>query len=555
MSPNLDSVMHQTESAFRRFSIVPVLLLAIVGLYLVALTACGGEETQPETTPVTAPDPTGTPIAAETPRVPATATPEPTAAPATENHLRIGNPKHNPPPAHPPRRKKRLRIRKFQRPPNQRKSPKDEMLSAYAAERANGPGAIFVGDPSQLIGPPPHDGLMFRFPADQYNLLSGAALLGSPELHIPSHMFIYTSDYYRNLITKANLTNPTELVSSGEEITIQHVCIDRQLAPCVLIQSYLAPNIARRTNGQVTLNVTSFVELQIDGQETLSQVGIGTLDMVNIYTGYVAGEAPVLEIQSLWGSAADWETSYLSLTDLAEDVDRLIEQETNGSQVFNRNWFAGADQWIYSNEPLAVAGDFEGLEIRVNSASQSDFIRGMGGDSVFTSLAELYTSLDQGIVDAAVYGALLAPSAKLFEVTGYMSGPLIGFGYTNNVINKDVWDEIPEDLQQIMIEEGAKAELEGLRLAPFQNVAAVAINQQVGMQTIPFSPEIQQYIQQVVVPEYVIPGWLGRLGFPGRNEGIVEVYNKKSSPYSGIWINEDGSIGQVEVTKGTSADQ
>ena len=526
-----------------RFAAIVAVLAA-----LLLVAACGGDDSdetattvQPAATATSAP-PTERPTPAPEPTEP----PQPTAAPAATPQSAV--PTERPTPAPEPTE-----------PPQPTAAPAgpspEEALAAYAAENANGPGAIFVGDPTQLIGPPPHEGLMFDFPEDRFTQMSGLALLGSPELQIPGHMFIFTSDYYRDLIEKANLTNPTELVSSGQQITIQHACIDRQLPTCVLFQTYLAPNIARRTNGQVNLTVTSFAELQIDGQATLSQVGQGILDMVNIYTGYVAGEAPVLEIQSLWGSSLDWETTYLSLVDLAEDVDRLIEQETDGSRVLNRNWFAGADQWIYGNEPLHNPEDFDGVEIRINSASQSDFVRGMGGDPVFTSLAELYTSLDQGIVDAALYAVLLASSAKLFEVTHYMSGPLVGFGYTNNVINRDVWDEIPADLQQIMIEEGARAELEALRLAPFQNVAAVAINQQLGMQPAPFSPETQQHILQVILPEYVIPGWLQRLGFPGRNQEVVAIYNEKSSPYTGLWINEDGTIRQVEITKGPAASQ
>ena len=106
-----------------------------------------------------------------------------------------------------------------------------------------------------------------------------------------------------------------------------------------------------------------------------------------------------------------------------------------------------------------------------------------------------------------------------------------------------------------MIEEGAKAELEGLRLAPFQNVAAVAINQQLGTQLVPFSAEIQEYIQTVVLPEYVIPGWLRRLGYPENNADIVAIFNEKLSPRIGIWINEDGSVEQAPITKGSRAAQ
>ena len=521
--------------------------LAAAIILILGIVACGTQEATPAATEDTAPAPAATQATtAEATSTPATETTEPTAAaptsaaePTTPEPTAIEAPADSatPEPTSPPA------------------ITDGEKLAAYAAEHANGPGAVSVGDPRQLIGPPPHDALMFEFPAELYTQVAGLGLVGSEEMGVPSHLFIYTSDYYKHLIQKANLTSPTERTSNGENVEIQHVCLDRKLPPCVLIQAYLAPNIAERTNGLVKISVISLAELSIDGQDTLTQVSDGTLDMVNIFTGYVAGEVPALEIQSLWGSAPDWETSYLTLTDLAEDVDRLIQESTGGSMVFNRNWFAGSDQWVYSSEPLQSVADFDSLEIRVNSASMSDFTGGMGGDPVFLSIAELYTSLDQGIVDAAVYGALLATSARLFEVTDYMAGPIIGFGYTNNVIHKEVWDAIPADLQQIMTEEGAKAELEGLRLAPFQNVAAVQINMQLGMQPVPFSEEIHKHIQTVVLPEYVIPGWLRRLRFPGENAEIVAIFNEKLSPYSGLWINDDGTIKRVPITKGPRAGQ
>ena len=535
-----------------RFAVVVAVFAILAGL-----AACGGDDgegadatVQPASTATSAP-PTGEPSSgtseSPTPTAPPATTPEPaepTVAPTREpTEPTAEAPTGEPQPT-------------AAAPTAAAPEPTaEEALAAYAAEKANGPGAIFVGDPMQLVGLPPHEGLMFEFPPELYAQVATLALVGSPELRVPGHMFVFTSDYYGHLIEKAKLINPTELVSSDEIIEIQHVCIDRQLPPCVLLQTYLIPNLAERTNGQVKISVTSLAELGIAGPDTLTQVRDGTLDMVNIFTGYVAGEVPSLEVQSLWGSAPDWETSYLSLTDLADDVDRLIGDATGGGSVLNRNWFAGSDQWMYSSDPLQTVEDYRGLEIRTNSSAMSDFISGMGGSPVFYSIGELYTALQQGIVDAAAYGALLAAPAGLHEVTDHMSGPIIGFGYTNNVINRDVWDRIPADLQQIMIEEGARAELEGLRLAPFQNVAAVQINIQLGMNVIPFSEEIYGHIQSVVLPQRVIPGWLNRLGFPEENAEIVDIYNEKSSPYTGIWINEDGTIGQVEITKGPRAGQ
>ncbi len=429
----------------------------------------------------------------------------------------------------------------------------ESALAQYAAEHAGGPGAIFAGDATALIGPPPHESLMFEVPEAQYRQATASAIFGVPQVGIPGHMFIYTSDYYRSLIDKANLVEPTELTSAGQNFEIQHVCIDRNLPTCVLMESYLAPNLAERTNGQVKLTVTSFVELGLAGPDTLSQVGDGSLDMVNIYTGYISGAHPALEVQSLWGMAGDWEESYMVLTDLAPDVDRMLLEYSGGSGVLNRNWFAGSDQWFFSKEPMRTTEDFEGRKIRTHAASMSDFIRGMGGEPVQLSIGELYTAMQIGTVDATVTTVLLGVAGRLFEVSDYIAGPVIGFGYTNNVINKDVWDRMPADLQQIMIEEGAKAELEALRLAPFQNLIAVEINKQLGLQPIPFSDEVSDHIRTVVLPGHVIPGWVRRLNYPDSGSEIVEIYNAKVAPYSGLAIASDGSVEQVPVTKGSGS--
>ena len=164
-------------------------------------------------------------------------------------------------------------------------------------------------------------------------------------------------------------------------------------------------------------------------------------------------------------------------------------------------------------------------------------------------------AVQNGTVDVGTTGALLAVSSKLHEVTDYMTGPIVGFGYTNNVINKEKWDKIPTDLQQIIVEEGAETELEGLRLAPYQNLLAVQINQAQGIQPIPFSADDILYIIGVIAPERIIPGWLERLGYPERNQDAVRIFNEHVGAYTGLWIDEDGSVQQVSITKGPLASQ
>ena len=438
----------------------------------------------------------------------------------------------------------------------------EELLAQYAAEHAGGPGAIFVGDPTQpasyaqLIGPPVHEGLVFLPPGDtqqaQFQQMFQIGLFGLEQLGVPGHQFIYTSGYYQELIEKANLLNPTEVTSSGEDITIQHVCLSRNLPTCVIMQAYMAPRVAARTNGQVNLSITSLAELGLTGQDNLRQVSSGTLDMANIYTGYVAGEMPAIEVQSLWGMGPDWETTYLALVDMVPDIERMLIEETGGV-IINRNWFAGSDQWFFSEEPIQTLEDFQGKKIRTHAAALSSIIEGLGAEALFIPPGADYLALQNGTVDVGTTGALLAIGGRYHEISSYMAGPVIGFGYTTNVINGDKWASIPADLQQIIIEEGAIAELEALRIAPYHNILAVQANQAAGIQPIPFSEDIVRYIAGVALPQNVLPDWLDRLGYPERNQDAVRIFNEHAGPYIGLKIEDDGTISRTEITKGPRA--
>jgi hypothetical protein len=141
-------------------------------------------------------------------------------------------------------------------------------LLAIAAERANGPGAIFVGDLSQLVGP-------------ASTKEEGDADGNVPLSALETHRFVYESDYYRSVIDRAKFLDPTPLVSEGENIVIQNACVNRALVFCKIMETFWAPNLAERTNGQLILQGTSFPELGIAGTDTLPMAREGTLDMVN----------------------------------------------------------------------------------------------------------------------------------------------------------------------------------------------------------------------------------------------------------------------------------
>ena len=423
----------------------------------------------------------------------------------------------------------------------------DDALMKYAADNAGGAGAIYVGDINQLVGPAPMS-LDGRPDADLGDL-DGNVPLDALE----DHLWLYGSDYYKSLIERAKLTNPTELTSSGESIDIQHVCINRSLLPCKIIEQYWAPKLEARTNGQLTITVSSFPELGLNGPDTLQLVSDGTLGMANIYTGYVAGELPAIEVQSLWGIYPDWETMYLSLTDMHPQLEEMVVEETGGGIIVNHNWYSGNDQFFFSKKALRTLADFEGLKTRSHAAALSDWIQGMGAEAQFVAFSEVYTALERGILDAGVTGSTPGHGQRWYEVTTYLNGPLKSLLSTNNVINSVVWNDIPADLQQIFIEEGAKSELEQLRLTSIQNVTGVQKNIDAGMELVEFSPELADHSLNVAVIEHVIPGWLNRVGYPEKGDDAVGMFNEHVGPYVGLTIGTDGTVSSAPITKGPHA--
>ena len=407
-------------------------------------------------------------------------------------------------------------------------------LQAYADAHAGGPGAIYVGDLSQLVGPAQTEG-------------QGGFDGGVPMASIEKNKWLFESDYYQEILKKAKLLNPTELTTSGEDITIQHACINRSLLPCQMVTETYGPGIFERTNGQLTIQITSFPELGVSGTDTISLVSDGVLGMANVYSGYVAGELPAIEIQSLWGMFSTQEDQYNATVAIHPNLEKLVSDAADGAIIVNHNWYAGIDQFFFCHDKLETLEDFKGVKARSHSAAISDWIEGMGADAQFVAFAEVYTALERGILDCGVTGADPAYGQRWYEVTKYMNGPLISFFSTNNVVNSDVWAKLPKDFQQIMIEEGAKAELEAHRVAAIQIDVGTEKNTRAGLEMVVFSEALQDHSYNVAVLEHVIPGWLRRLG--GTDHPYVALFNEKIQPIVGLRIESDGSVTKTGVTK------
>ena len=480
-------------------------------LLLFVLTACGGAEESPaeETAATEAPTsaPTAAPAATNTP-MPATeaaqATDEPTAAAASQEEA-------------------------VEEEPDSDISAK---LQAYADEHANGPGAIFVGDFGQLDGPAPDESL-----GDFDGNVTAEA--------IEIHSYVFESAYYQEVLERANLEDPTPLVSEGLDFEIQYACINRALLWCALKDKYMFPRVLDRTNGQLKLITTSFPELGIAGPDVHSLVSDGTLAMADI-AQYIAGAFPAIEIGSLFGIYPSLEHNYIGMANVTPELRDLAVEATDGGQYITLNWHSGNNVFFFSKDPLDTVEAWKKKKIRTPTAAMSSWLRGMEADAQFMAFTEVYTALERGILDAAMTGGDAGFGQRWYEVTDYINGPVISWDNSAMVMNKDQWSKLPEDLQNILLEEAAINELEELRTATIQHEMGLLKNTNAGLEYRAFSPDLQDYAFENAVLGALMPSWVERVGGP--NEPIISVFNEKLGPIVGVKVNPDGSVVQVPIT-------
>ena len=223
-------------------------------------------------------------------------------------------------------------------------------LLAIAAERANQPGAIYVGDLSMLVGPAP---------TEEEGDSDGNVPLDALE----KHLFVYQSDYYRNLLDRAKFTDPTPLVYDGDPIVIQNACVNRAIVFCKIVDTFLVPRLTERTEGKLLIESTSFPELGVAGPDTLNLVRDGTLDMVNVLGPYVAGDLPQLEIQYLFGLYTERSQQFDATVAMLADIEELLIEDTGGYPI-NVNWHNGDDIFLFTKKPLNTPEDVEGMKTR-----------------------------------------------------------------------------------------------------------------------------------------------------------------------------------------------
>jgi C4-dicarboxylate-binding protein DctP len=101
--------------------------------------------------------------------------------------------------------------------------------------------------------------------------------------------------------------------------------------------------------------------------------------------------------------------------------------------------------------------DLKGKKIRAHTALLEESMRALGASPITMAAEEMYTAMQQGVIDGMLTTTAYAAPNKLQEVAPHMTKVSISAVVYPIVINKNFWDSLTEQQQQIILEAIRKA--------------------------------------------------------------------------------------------------
>ncbi|MET3504561.1 TRAP transporter substrate-binding protein [Halalkalibacter oceani] len=205
------------------------------------------------------------------------------------------------------------------------------------------------------------------------------------------------------------------------------------------------------SNGRLNIKLHSVGELA-PADQVLETVSNGTVEIGGDWPNYWSGKNTAFD---LLGSQALGLTNWDYLLWINAGGGQELYNEIYGQ--FNTVYFPhtlfGMESGIRSNKPIESLEDFKGMKIRLAGLIQSRMAEELGAVPTTIAGQEIYESLQRGVIDAAEYSTPSSDDvAKLHEVTDYWLTP--GWHQTSSlhgaVINKDAWEQLPDDLKNVV---------------------------------------------------------------------------------------------------------
>lgn len=217
--------------------------------------------------------------------------------------------------------------------------------------------------------------------------------------------------------------------------------------PYGIVMEQFAKAVEQDSKGAIKITVVHAGAAGSD-RDMGEQIRLGALEMGLVHTT-VLGLDRRLEVEELPFAWSRREQAYAALD--GELGAKLLEILA-AKGIKGLAWYENGYRNITSNtRPVVKPEDLKGQKIRMAELKMRiDTFKLLGANPVPMAFPELFTALQQGTVDGQENPLAIIDSAKFYEVQKYLSLSGHIWGSVLLMINKDLWQRLPPNLQDVL---------------------------------------------------------------------------------------------------------
>ncbi|WP_394149582.1 TRAP transporter substrate-binding protein [Vibrio maritimus] len=215
---------------------------------------------------------------------------------------------------------------------------------------------------------------------------------------------------------------------------------------------YMADEVKELTNGELRIRIYPNGQLGTQ-RESMELLQNGALDIAKSNASEMESFEPAYGAFNIPYIFRDRDHYYRVMQ--GEVGEKILDASHDKGFVGLTYYDAGARSF-YTQKPINTPADLKGMKIRVQpSPTAVEMIKLMGGSPTPLSYGELYTALQQGVVDGAENNPTALTTARHGEVAKVFSQDEHTMIPDVLVISSKVWDKLPQD-QQDALKKAAK---------------------------------------------------------------------------------------------------
>lgn len=278
-----------------------------------------------------------------------------------------------------------------------------------------------------------------------------------------------------------------------------------------------------RSEGKIIIE--TYPNSQLGGErEQLEGVQMGSIEMAVLSTAPFSGFFEKMMILDLPYILDSQEVADAVLDGPFGDslFDSMLEETGIRGLAWGEN---GIRHMANNSHPIETPDDVKGLKIRTQeNPAHMDMIEAFGGSPTPIAFPELYSSLQQDVIDGYENPFSLIEGMRFYEVTKYISLTSHVNGVYAFIVNDAYFSSLPEDIQTILVEETKNWSDIQRQMNRDQEAAGIDYIKEQGVEVLELTDEQVEEFKRLAEPvvDYYIPK-IGEDIYQELKDAIAEV--------------------------------